>query len=190
MKKLLFFISLFLIILIKVYSQSSVYKVEKDGKSIYIGGTVHLLRTEDYPLPQEFYDAYSKSDILVFETDLKELESPELMAELMTYSQYEEGNSLSKNLSPEIYTILKEKFESKGLSIEAFETFKPSMVILTLSALSMQEMNIESEGVDQHFNLFANTLNITNEIYSVARRPAGLRPGMPRAFNLGIKANF
>ncbi len=38
--------------------------------------------------------------------------------------------------------------------------------------------------------LFASVTNITNKVYLVSRRPAGLRPGMPRAFNIGIKANF
>ena len=30
--------------------------------------------------------------------------------------------------------------------------------------------------------------NLTDEVYAVARRPAGLRPGMPRSFTVGIKA--
>ena len=38
--------------------------------------------------------------------------------------------------------------------------------------------------------LFANATNLTDDTYIVARRPAGLRPGMPRAFNIGVKANF
>ena len=38
--------------------------------------------------------------------------------------------------------------------------------------------------------LFASATNLSNEVYIVARRPAGSRPGMPRAFNLGIKADF
>lgn len=39
-------------------------------------------------------------------------------------------------------------------------------------------------------SLFASVTNITDEVYVVARRPAGLRPGMPRAFNVGVKARF
>ncbi len=39
-------------------------------------------------------------------------------------------------------------------------------------------------------SLFANGTNLTNAAYAVARRPAGLRPGMPRSFNIGIKADF
>lgn len=42
----------------------------------------------------------------------------------------------------------------------------------------------------EHISFFCNATNITNETYLVARRPAGLRPGMPAAFNLGIKAQF
>ncbi len=42
----------------------------------------------------------------------------------------------------------------------------------------------------KNISLFANATNLTNEVYVVARRPAGLRPGMPQAFNIGLKTNF
>ena len=32
--------------------------------------------------------------------------------------------------------------------------------------------------------------NLTNNVYSVSRRPAGLRPGLPRTFTGGIKFDF
>jgi Fe(3+) dicitrate transport protein len=47
-----------------------------------------------------------------------------------------------------------------------------------------------SFAVHKYISFFGNITNISNEAYVVARRPAGLRPGMPRAFNLGVKANF
>ena len=42
----------------------------------------------------------------------------------------------------------------------------------------------------KNISLFANATNLTDEVYGVARRPAGLRPGMPAAFNIGLKAGF
>ncbi len=42
----------------------------------------------------------------------------------------------------------------------------------------------------KNISLFASATNLSNEVYVVARRPAGLRPGMPRAFNIGLKASF
>ncbi|PCJ87567.1 MAG: TonB-dependent receptor [Flavobacteriales bacterium] len=47
-----------------------------------------------------------------------------------------------------------------------------------------------SYSMHKNIALFGNVTNITNQTYIVARRPAGLRPGMPRTFNVGIKANF
>jgi Fe(3+) dicitrate transport protein len=44
--------------------------------------------------------------------------------------------------------------------------------------------------VSKKISLFGSVNNVTNEVYSVARRPAGLRPGMPRSLMLGLKANF
>jgi Fe(3+) dicitrate transport protein len=44
--------------------------------------------------------------------------------------------------------------------------------------------------IHKYISLFANGTNLTNKAYLVARRPSGLRPGMPIAFNVGIKANF
>ena len=42
----------------------------------------------------------------------------------------------------------------------------------------------------KQLSLFTAARNITNQIYLVSRRPAGLRPGMPRNFQLGVKAIF
>jgi Fe(3+) dicitrate transport protein len=39
-------------------------------------------------------------------------------------------------------------------------------------------------------SLFGSITNLTDAAYCVARRPYGLRPGMPRAFMVGIRANF
>lgn len=42
----------------------------------------------------------------------------------------------------------------------------------------------------KNVSFFVGCNNLTNEVYVVARRPSGLRPGMPRAFNIGLKTNF
>ena len=41
--------------------------------------------------------------------------------------------------------------------------------------------------VGRRGTLFAGLQNVTNQIHSVARRPAGLRPGLPRTFLVGFR---
>lgn len=44
--------------------------------------------------------------------------------------------------------------------------------------------------VSRNITLFGSIRNVTNESFIVSRRPAGLRPGMPRNFQIGLKAVF
>ena len=42
----------------------------------------------------------------------------------------------------------------------------------------------------KNISLMTNALNLSNSSYLVSRRPAGLRPGLPRSYNAGVKATF
>jgi len=51
-------------------ADASVWSVRSGDNVIYLGGTVHLLRPGDYPLPDEFEEAYQASSELYCETDI------------------------------------------------------------------------------------------------------------------------
>lgn len=44
--------------------------------------------------------------------------------------------------------------------------------------------------INRYLSCFGNINNLFNEVYVVARRPAGLRPGMPRAGQVGIRVKL
>ncbi len=44
--------------------------------------------------------------------------------------------------------------------------------------------------VNRHVSLFGRVLNATDVEYIAARRPAGIRPGLPRQLSLGVKTRF
>ena len=44
--------------------------------------------------------------------------------------------------------------------------------------------------INKNISFHLAAKNITNKVYSVSRRPAGLRPGLPRTFTAGIKCDF
>ena len=45
-------------------------------------------------------------------------------------------------------------------------------------------------GLSERFKLWGQLINATNEVYVAARRPAGLRPGRPRAALFGLSLEF
>ena len=44
--------------------------------------------------------------------------------------------------------------------------------------------------INKNISFHLAAKNITNKFYSVSRRPAGLRPGLPRTLTVGIKCDF
>ncbi len=163
MKKILLSIMLVLLICTQSLADSSVWKVQKDESIIYLGGTFHLLRQSDFPLPMEFDKAYRASDILVFETDLGELHNPSTQQKLMSKAMYTDGSTIENHLSPQTYSLLNEYCASKGIPLAAIKQFKPSIVVVTITVMELAKLGVTQEGVDLFFYQLAAGDNKTVE---------------------------
>ncbi len=149
MKKLLLCV-LVLAVGLGVRAETSVWKVESDSSVLYLGGTFHLLRASDFPLPAEFDAAYADSDSLIFETDLGRLQDPSVQQLMMSKGSLD-GETLADVLSPEVYEKLSTSCVKVGVPIEALKGFKPSLVIMTIAMMELQKLGISQEGVDMLF---------------------------------------
>ena len=136
-------------------AESSVWKVQNDSQVIYLGGTVHLLRASDFPLPQEYDIAYENSSELVFETDLESMNDLAVQARLMQQLSYGSDKSLKTVLNDEAYSALEMYTASMGLPLPMLEKFRPGMIISTLQVLEFQKIGFTPMGVDAHFNSMA-----------------------------------
>ncbi len=132
-------------------AQTSVWKVTKNGKTLYLGGSVHLLRKTDYPLPKEFDAAFEQANTVVFETDIKKLKDTQFTQKLMMQGVYSDGNTLQKVLSEKVYNELKEECQKLSIPLTALNNFKPSMVMLMLMMAKVQKLGVSEEGVDKYY---------------------------------------
>ena len=62
-----------------LWAQSPVWKIESEQGSLYLAGTIHVLRDSDYPLPAAFDKAYAEAELLAFETDIAASQSLSLI---------------------------------------------------------------------------------------------------------------
>lgn len=143
---------LFAIVANSILAQTSVFKVTGNGNTIYIGGTIHLLQKNDFPLPEAFDQAYNASDILAFETDIAAIQDPKLAQEMMKKGMYSKDKSLETELSAETFESLKVVCEENGLPIALVNKMKPSMLIMTLSMMKLQKIGFTEEGIDQFYH--------------------------------------
>jgi uncharacterized protein YbaP (TraB family) len=152
MKKIIFSIILVLSACTWASAESSVWKAQKGNSTIYLGGTCHVLRESDYPLPPEFEKAYRASDLVVFETDIAALMNPAMQQKLLAKAVYADGSTIDKHLSAKVYGELSAFCQTGGFPLQAFSRFKPSMVMVTMTMLELKKKGAGEQGVDQYFH--------------------------------------
>jgi uncharacterized protein len=132
-------------------AQTSVWKITRNGNTLYLGGTIHVLRPADLPLPAEYDAAFAAAGTVYFENDIGRISSPETQATLLRRGRYAGGATLQQALSPEAWAAVEEYCNRTGLSVAAINNFKPWMFAIMLAGLELQKLGITAEGIDMHY---------------------------------------
>lgn len=133
------------------WAGSSVWIVRSGSDAVYVGGTLHVLRSSDYPLPAEFDTAYAGADRVFFETDIGRLRDPEVQQMMRQRLLYDDGRTLPRVLSADVYGALEQYAKARGVSLSRFDTSPPIMVLLAMLALELERVGASAEGVDEYF---------------------------------------
>lgn len=134
------------------HAQTSLYEVSKGDQKVYLGGTIHLLRSSDYPLPAEYDHAYQHADVLVLETNLDNAATPEFGQKMAKVFMYSGGKTLVEDLQPALWQELKAFSAARQYPIAQMSAFKAMFVSLSLSVVEMQRLGFGvAEGVDMVF---------------------------------------
>lgn len=133
------------------HAESFVWKVSKGANHIYLGGTFHLLKDEDYPLPKEFEQAYNKANWLVFETDIGKLETAEFQQQFQQAFRLPQGQTLKTSLSADAFRKLKNHCMLNNIDLQQFMAFKPQFITLMIMLQELQKYGLTAEGVDNYF---------------------------------------
>lgn len=137
-------------------AESSVWQIKEAKGSgentLYIAGTLHLLRAEDFPLPEEFEDAYKKAENLVFEADLSAFEDPDVQTKMYQMVTWDDGSVLADHVKPETLKRFDALLNSYGIPMLMVENYKPGFAAITVALLEMQKLGVGEEGVDAFYH--------------------------------------
>lgn len=154
-KSLLVFLALLLIVPQIGYAgeKNCLWKIESGDSKVYLLGSIHLMKKEQYPLAEVIEDAFKAADEVVFEADIDSLQDPASQMELMTKGIYSEGDSLKHKISPSTYEDVRKRVTSLGIPMEPFETFRPWLIAITLTVLEAQKLGFQPQyGLDVHLH--------------------------------------
>lgn len=136
----------------KTDGPSSVWAVEKDGRTIYLAGTIHLLREKDYPLPAVFEQAYKDSRKLVFELPPDSEGGGEIVERMRKLGSYPEGAQLDDQVGPDTLKRVQEWAAKNDYPMSMIKRCRPWFLALTIAAIEYQALGAESDrGLDNWF---------------------------------------
>ncbi len=131
-------------------ARHSLWKVEGKASVVYLMGSVHALKPENYPLPQEMEAAFTNSPIAVFEADISALEEMGTQLKILSKSSLPGGETLATQLSPPIYARFTNQLQETGMPLFMFDRFKPSIAAMSLALLEFKKLGLDPEyGLDK-----------------------------------------
>jgi len=127
------------------------WEMTHEGRTLYLLGSVHLLRPEVYPLDEAIYAAFDEAEVVAFELDFDEMMAAAPM--MMQRGTFDDGRTLRQVLPAEVYAELEAQVRATPLPMEAVERMKPWMASLALSSLALQQGGFDAAaGIDLHFH--------------------------------------
>lgn len=127
---------------------SPVWKIESGHNSLFIAGTIHILRATDFPLPGALDKAYRQSKRLVFETDIGQTQTADFSRQLMRALTLPPDQTLEQILSSSTLKRLRLQLQQQGMNFDALKHFKPSMIAMSLTLNELKRLGIGETGVD------------------------------------------
>jgi uncharacterized protein YbaP (TraB family) len=114
------------------------------------------MKPDAYPLSPAVETAYERSGLLVFETDILEMNRASVA--LIAAGTLGDGVVLSDVISEDLYRRLSERMKEQGMSIAIFDRMTPWMVALGVTSFELMRGGyLGSEGIDAHFSARAAT---------------------------------
>ncbi|MGH7831998.1 MAG: TraB/GumN family protein [Candidatus Binatia bacterium] len=130
----------------------SLWKIQSKGNVVYLLGSIHYLKPQNYPLDPAIEAAFKDARKLVLEINLESMEKEQGQKLMFLKGVYTDGRTLQEGVSAATYTLAERELKGLGLDIRALHQLKPWLVALTVTALKLQKLGFDPNyGIDKYF---------------------------------------
>jgi uncharacterized protein YbaP (TraB family) len=128
---------------------SPVWAIRGAHNTVYLAGSIHLLRAADATLPAAFTQAYAGATRLVMEVDLPKLDADEMARTLIEHARLPAGTTLEQQLGAARFYRVSAAATALGLPDATLERDTPWMVGLQLTELEYVHLGFDpQQGVE------------------------------------------
>ncbi|TMO72334.1 TraB/GumN family protein [Pseudoalteromonas sp. S3785] len=186
-----FILALFIATSFNSVAAPALFKVEKNGTSSYLFGTVHVGDASMKGLPEKITKAIDQSEQVIVEVDISKLTPLQMQQRSMPFMMLKDGKTLQTELSKQNYNKLKDYFAKKSIDIAMFNGLKPWAVMVTMMQIEFQNAGFSDQtGIDKQVLAYAKKQNITIGELETLEQQLQMFDGMALLSNEMIEETF
>ena len=128
------------------------WRIAGRQSTIYLAGSVHILKASLYPLPVQYEQAFDRASRLVVEVNVAAQDPAELVRKTLSYASLPQGSQIREVLRADLFTRLEERLASYGVPLSQMAGFKPAYLMNQLVLLRLMTLGYTGEyGIEQYF---------------------------------------
>jgi uncharacterized protein YbaP (TraB family) len=129
----------------------TLWEVTGDNNSVYLLGSIHLLREQDYPLPTILDVAYADAEVLIMEVDMDDLDPIAAQTAFTTYGVLHDDRTLRDLMGEEAYQTAAAAAETVDIPLEMLRKTEPWYAAMTIEMMMLNRIGFNPMlGVEMH----------------------------------------
>ncbi|WP_417552928.1 TraB/GumN family protein [Marinomonas fungiae] len=132
--------------------QPFMWKVQNQGATAYLVGSIHALTPDFYPLPEAYQEAFASADRLAVELDPENLAPYQSSRLVQSKMWLPKGITLDQYLTQPQQQKLKDFAEENGSDYQRLLHIRPWMLVEQLTQAQLKDSEYQADyGIDLHF---------------------------------------
>ncbi len=129
----------------------TLWRAEGATNTVYLLGSIHLLRASDHPLPTTINSAYEDAEVLVMELDMDDLD-PMAMQQLFNENGVlQDGTTLEDLMGESLYAEAAAAAEAIDIPIEMLAQSEPWLAAITVEMMALYRIGFNPMlGIEMH----------------------------------------
>jgi hypothetical protein len=141
---------------VAAHAGSPVWAIRGDHNTVYLAGSVHLLKAEDSSLPPGFDRAYKGSKAIVMELAIDKIDQMATAQWMMENGMLKDGVTLRATIGDERYARVSKEAARLGIPMEAADMLQPWVLGLQLVEMQYMQLGFDPQkGVEQQLEHLA-----------------------------------
>ncbi len=129
----------------------TMWKAHGTDNTVYLLGSIHLLREQDHPLPAAIDAAYRDADVLFMEIDMDDLDPVAAQTAFTTHGVLRDGTRLRDLMGAADFERAVAAAEKLDIPLHLLDRTEPWYAALTVEILSLSRIGYDARwGVESH----------------------------------------